>query len=246
MRFGIQADLRYSGKRGVRHFRPQSAPPSGSTSASSPGNACRKLAARFELEVNDRRSSDAHIDAIVRKRSLDFRQVLELLRREELQEACEALGLDAGGREKAKLVERILGREQHVPSEAAETPNGSSEIKTSPPRDAVSAGALKSELRRFVLEVAGGYKNRDAADALHVPATPLLRLAGRPAAGGRDPRDAGCRRERRAHSRRTWPCSGEPAACWSKWSSTTWCSTSPGRICCGSACRSNPSRNTWC
>jgi hypothetical protein len=46
---------------------------------------------RFELEVADRRSSDSHIDAIVRKRSLDFRRLLEALRREELQAACEAL-----------------------------------------------------------------------------------------------------------------------------------------------------------
>jgi hypothetical protein len=42
-----------------------------------------ELSTRFELNVHDRRSTDAHIDAIVRKRSLDFRRVLELLRREE-------------------------------------------------------------------------------------------------------------------------------------------------------------------
>lgn len=56
-----------------------------------------ELTTRFELDVADRRSIDGHIDAIVRKRSLDFRRVLEALRREELQAACETLGLDSGG-----------------------------------------------------------------------------------------------------------------------------------------------------
>jgi adenine-specific DNA-methyltransferase len=69
-----------------------------------------ELTTRFELEVEDRRSIDAHVDAIVRKRTLDFTVVLNVLKREELQAACEALGLDSSGREKAVLVERILER----------------------------------------------------------------------------------------------------------------------------------------
>lgn len=69
-----------------------------------------ELTTRFELEVEDRRSIDAHVDAIVRKRALDFTAVLNVLKREELQAACEALGLDSSGREKAVLVERLLGR----------------------------------------------------------------------------------------------------------------------------------------
>ena len=44
-----------------------------------------ELTARFELEVEDRRSTDAHIDALIRKRSLEFAAVLEVLKREELQ-----------------------------------------------------------------------------------------------------------------------------------------------------------------
>ncbi len=63
------------------------------------GNRLGELTTRFELEVADRRSVEAHVDAIVRKRALEFREVLEVLRREELQGACEALGLDAGGRD---------------------------------------------------------------------------------------------------------------------------------------------------
>jgi hypothetical protein len=111
---------------------------------------------RLELEVADRRSTDSHIDAIVRKRSLDFRRVLEELKRDELQAACEALGLDSGGREKAKLVERILGND--APLEPS-----SSTSSTPPPMNASEAGALKSALRRLVLEVAGGFRGRNAA-----------------------------------------------------------------------------------
>jgi adenine-specific DNA-methyltransferase len=67
-----------------------------------------EITSRFDLYVQDRRSGDSHIDAIVQKRSLDFTLVLDLLKREELQVACEELGLDTSGREKAKLVERLL------------------------------------------------------------------------------------------------------------------------------------------
>ena len=67
-----------------------------------------ELTTRFELDVEDRRSIEAHSDAIVPKRSLDFSVVLNEFRREELQARCAALGLDGGGREKVKLVERIM------------------------------------------------------------------------------------------------------------------------------------------
>lgn len=130
-----------------------------------------ELTARLELPVTDRRSSDAHIDAIVRKRSVDFRAVLEELRRDELQAACEALGLDPGGREKVKLVDRILAQGAEPPesppsaSRGAEAPSPPAEPKE--PRAPSSApphneGAVKAALRRFVVEVAGGLRGRDA------------------------------------------------------------------------------------
>lgn len=123
-----------------------------------------ELTTGFELEVADRRSSHAHVDAIVQKRSLDFRRVLELLRREELQAACEALGLDTGGREKLKLIERIFGTSGGDVSEkqAAAAP-ASNDPKTPP--NPLSEGALKSSLRRFVVDLAGGVRGRDAAEA---------------------------------------------------------------------------------
>src|SRR4051794_9487922 len=107
-----------------------------------------ELTTKFELDVDDRRSTDSHIDAIIRKRSLDFGRVLDVLRRGELQAACEALGLDAGGREKTMLIERLLGQDERV--DTSESPSS-----TPPETNVHSTGALKSELRRFVVEVAG-------------------------------------------------------------------------------------------
>jgi hypothetical protein len=122
-----------------------------------------ELTTRFELDVDDRRSTDSHIDAIVRKRSLDFHRVLDVLQREELQAACDALGLDSGGREKAKLVARIVGNGEHIEGEDEPEQASSSRSSTPPPMSVRSTGALKSELRRFVLDVAGGYRGRDAS-----------------------------------------------------------------------------------
>lgn len=130
-----------------------------------------ELTLRFELEVSDRRSSEAHVDAIVRKRALDFRRVLELLQRDELKGACEALGLDSTGRDKATLIERILD-EPGTSNAAAvvKAPPSSSisgikanESSVPPPGSARGLGTVKSALRRFVLDTAGGYRGRDAA-----------------------------------------------------------------------------------
>lgn len=151
-----------------------------------------ELTTRFELEVTDRRSTDAHIDAIVRKRSLDFRRVLDVLKREELQAACEALGLDVGGREKSKLVERILGGEGEAAKPSSSSSRAVDELPDSdplssssapPPASVRSEGVLKSALRRFVLDVAGGLRGRDAATSF---TSRLLQCFGWPEVGAPD------------------------------------------------------------
>jgi hypothetical protein len=117
-----------------------------------------ELTDHFDVEVADRRSTHAHVDALIRKRSIDFRRVLEQLRMEELQAACEALGLDSGGRAKSKLVSRILG------SDAEPAPESEPDRDSSPPPSGPQPDpALKSRLRRFVIDTAGGYRTRDAA-----------------------------------------------------------------------------------
>jgi adenine-specific DNA-methyltransferase len=67
-----------------------------------------ELTDRFDVPVEDRRHVQAHIDALVRARRVDVAELLGLLKREELQLACDVLGLDRGGREKDAIVQRIL------------------------------------------------------------------------------------------------------------------------------------------
>jgi type I restriction enzyme M protein len=75
-----------------------------------------KLTSKFDLAVEDRRSAAAHLDALVRSRSLNFAAVLGELGRDDLKAMCSALGLDTSGREKDLLVNRILG-ETPLPAE---------------------------------------------------------------------------------------------------------------------------------
>lgn len=144
-----------------------------------PRDRLAALTDHFRLEVADRRSIDAHVDAIVKKRSLDFRELLEQLRREELQAVCGGLALDAGGREKAKLVDRILG----VKEEPGSTAAGSEPPPSMPPPSMRDGGALKSLLRRFTIQTAAEYLSRDSGESF-VPR--LLACFGWPDAGPPD------------------------------------------------------------
>jgi type I restriction enzyme M protein len=69
---------------------------------------------RYELNVADRRIAARHVDAIVRARGMDFAELLGMLGRDELKAVCGALGLDANGREKQTLLDRVLGRSNGV------------------------------------------------------------------------------------------------------------------------------------
>ncbi len=62
----------------------------------------------FGLDVGDRRVVENHVNALVRSRSVEFGDVLALLKSEELRAICDALGLERNGCEKEVLVERIL------------------------------------------------------------------------------------------------------------------------------------------
>jgi hypothetical protein len=83
-------------------------------------DALNKLTERFNLTVGDRRSTAAHVEALIQSRSVDFTAVLRELGRDDLKAICAALEVDTGGREKELLVSRILG---HAP--AAKPTNGS-------------------------------------------------------------------------------------------------------------------------
>jgi SAM-dependent methyltransferase len=130
------------------------------------------LSDRFAVEVADRRSIDAHVEALVRKRSLDFRALLEQLTRDELEAIRLAL-LGTSGGDKAAIIDRLLG----VASEGVGEPRAKGRV-TAPASDT----ALKSHLRRFVLEGAGGFRGRDPAGTF---TTKLLECFGWP--GGKPP-----------------------------------------------------------
>lgn len=66
------------------------------------------LTAKFNVAVPDRRATAAHVDALVRSRTVEFPALLGELQRNDLKAMCEALGLETSGREKDLLVKRIL------------------------------------------------------------------------------------------------------------------------------------------
>lgn len=67
------------------------------------------LASTYELEVTDRRVRDQLIDAAGHSRKVVLAEVLGSYARDRLKEICRALRLDDHGKEKAPIVERILG-----------------------------------------------------------------------------------------------------------------------------------------
>lgn len=64
---------------------------------------------RYELEVPDRRVREQLLDAVAGSRRAALAEILPDFSRDRLKEICRALGLADGGREKAVLVERLVG-----------------------------------------------------------------------------------------------------------------------------------------
>jgi type I restriction enzyme M protein len=69
-----------------------------------------ELAGAFEVEVPARAGKDEFVDALAQSRRASYERVLEALNREELKAICRAGGLDDGGKVKASIADRILGR----------------------------------------------------------------------------------------------------------------------------------------
>ena len=69
-----------------------------------------ELARAFEVDCSPARlSKDELLDELARLRRTKLEELLPELSRDELKGACEALGLDASGREKQIIIDRILG-----------------------------------------------------------------------------------------------------------------------------------------
>lgn len=76
-----------------------------------------ELAQGFELDVSTRSNKDELIDALARSRRASYEAILGALSRDELKEICRAAGVSDKGKQKAELVERILGREASAEAE---------------------------------------------------------------------------------------------------------------------------------
>ena len=109
----------------------------------------RELVDAFHFDVDDRRSRELLVDTLADGRRLDFDLLLAELRRVELQEMCDELGIDGGGREKALLIARILDDEPDDPP---------------PPPSVAPTGPLKSKQRKRALAVLSAPRLRELLD----------------------------------------------------------------------------------
>ena len=79
---------------------------------------------RFELPVSDRRVRELLVKALASSRTAAIAEILGDLKRDRLKELCRTFGLDDGGREKAVIVERLVGKPPE-PSPPAPSPEPS-------------------------------------------------------------------------------------------------------------------------
>lgn len=91
------------------------------------------LTTKFDLAVQDRRAAAAHVDALMRSRTVEFSALLGELQRDELKAICEALGLDPSGREKEVLAKRILGGAGPAPAHGNGSGNGRAAVAMEEP-----------------------------------------------------------------------------------------------------------------
>jgi type I restriction enzyme M protein len=72
---------------------------------------------RFTLVVPDRRSNEGLVAAVAASKKATLAEILPGYARDRLKELCRGLGLDDGGKEKAAIVDRILGgKSESAPS----------------------------------------------------------------------------------------------------------------------------------
>ena len=83
---------------------------------------------RFELPVADRRVKDQLIQAIGPSKKATLDDALADCARDRLKELCRALGLDDSGKEKAALVDRIVGRKAAADAAPSSKANGAARV----------------------------------------------------------------------------------------------------------------------
>lgn len=84
--------------------------------ATLPKSRLIELGDAFEIEVPARANRAERIEALAKSHRSTLERVLGVLTRVELKAICRAGGLDDGGRAKAVIIERILGRQAEAPT----------------------------------------------------------------------------------------------------------------------------------
>ena len=79
---------------------------------------------RFTLAVPDRRAKEGLVEAVAASKKATLAGILPGYARDRLKELCRALGLDDGGKEKAPIVERIVGGGSKSESAPSVRPSG--------------------------------------------------------------------------------------------------------------------------
>jgi type I restriction enzyme M protein len=114
----------------------------------------RGVVDQFDLEVEDRRSRGGMVDVIAASRKVELDPVLTGLSRERLKELCRKLELDDAGRDKARIVARLLG------CEAADDDAGDAE----PAEPTVESAAPATKPRRGRAAKASGNGTSNGGD----------------------------------------------------------------------------------
>ncbi len=70
----------------------------------------QEITTSFELTVADKRVKDRLAEAVISSRKVTQEAVLSTLSRDRLKELCRNLGIDDTSREKAVLIERLIGK----------------------------------------------------------------------------------------------------------------------------------------
>jgi type I restriction enzyme M protein len=116
---------------------------------------------RFELSVEDRRVKGGLVEALAASRKAGLAAILDDLSRNRLKEVCRSLRLEDSGREKAVLINRLVGENPAPPPAVEVAPYSSSPEKVTIPRasraatDNAPAGLLTREaLERYLWSAA--------------------------------------------------------------------------------------------
>lgn len=91
------------------------------------------MAGLLEVEVFAAKPKAEWIDALSRKRAYKVDTVLVLLKRDELKKLCEMSMLSSAGRDKACLINRLLGKEHPAEDEIREQSKKVSQETTTRP-----------------------------------------------------------------------------------------------------------------